>query len=198
MAIHRPRCQFNTGKQFDELVQNNLLVDLDAIAAEGNWKKIIPPIFIDAVSRNGKIYAVPINIHGQNWLWYNKAVLAKAGAAEPKTFDELFAALDKVKATGVVPLAFSGQKNWERLLFITTMVGISGRDLFTDVHGKRNEAAVKGPEFRKAAEAFAKLKTYTDAGSPGRNWNDATSMVITGKAGMQFMGDWAKGDFSNT
>jgi glucose/mannose transport system substrate-binding protein len=35
-----------------------------------------------------------------------------------------------------------------------------------------------------------------DAGSPGRNWNDATALVITGKAGMQVMGDWAKGEFT--
>ena len=30
---------------------------------------------------------------------------------------------------------------------------------------------------------------------PGRNWNDATTLVIQGKAGMQIMGDWAKGEF---
>ena len=43
--------------------------------------------------------------------------------------------------------------------------------------------------------SYKKLKSYTDAGSPGRNWNDATSMVISGKAGVQIMGDWAKGEF---
>ena len=51
--------QFNTGKQFDELVENGMLADLDDVAAEGNWKKVVPPIFIDAVTRKGKIYAVP-------------------------------------------------------------------------------------------------------------------------------------------
>ena len=29
----------------------------------------------------------------------------------------------------------------------------------------------------------------------GRDWNLASAMVIEGKAGMQFMGDWAKGEF---
>jgi glucose/mannose transport system substrate-binding protein len=33
-------------------------------------------------------------------------------------------------------------------------------------------------------------------GSPNRNWNDATAMVISGKAGVQIMGDWAKGEFA--
>uniref|UniRef100_UPI003D0A7DF0 extracellular solute-binding protein n=1 Tax=Roseibium sp. TaxID=1936156 RepID=UPI003D0A7DF0 len=28
-----------------------------------------------------------------------------------------------------------------------------------------------------------------------QNWNDATNMVITGKAGGQIMGDWAQGEF---
>jgi glucose/mannose transport system substrate-binding protein len=36
-----------------------------------------------------------------------------------------------------------------------------------------------------------------DNGRTGRDWNLATAMVINGKAGMQFMGDWAKGEFAN-
>ena len=40
------------------------------------------------------------------------------------------------------------------------------------------------------------MRAYVDQGAPGRNWNDATAMVIHGKAGMQFMGDWAKGEFA--
>ena len=72
--------QFNTGKQFDELVEDDLLDDVDAIATEGNWKGVMPAAIIAAATRNGKMYAVPVNIHGQNWLWYNKAALADAGA----------------------------------------------------------------------------------------------------------------------
>jgi glucose/mannose transport system substrate-binding protein len=42
-----------------------------------------------------------------------------------------------------------------------------------------------------------RLRSYIDPGSPGRNWNDTTAMVITGKAGFQIMGDWAKGEFAS-
>ena len=48
----------------------------------------------------------------------------------------------------------------------------------------------------KALKTFKDLKAFVDEGSPGRNWNDATNMVITGKAAVQFMGDWAKGEFA--
>ena len=54
---------------------------------------------------------------------------------------------------------------------------------------------MKSDGFRQAAETFGELRSMVDEGSPGRNWNDATNMVITGKAGMQIMGDWAKGEF---
>ena len=41
-----------------------------------------------------------------------------------------------------------------------------------------------------------RLQGYVDKGSPGRNWKDATAMLISGRAGVQFMGDWAKGEFA--
>jgi glucose/mannose transport system substrate-binding protein len=188
--------QLNTGKQFDDLVENELLASVDAQAAAQNWKAILPPSFLQAVTRNGHEYAVPVNIHGQNWLFYSTEALAKSGVQPPTNWDDLFQVLDKMKAAGLIPLAFSGQKNWERNLFNNVMVGRGGRDLFVAFWGKRDTAAVRGPEFRKIAETFQRLHGYVDPGSPGRNWNDATSLVIQGKAGMQFMGDWAKGEFT--
>jgi len=188
--------QFNTGKQFDDLVENNLLVNLDSVEKQQNWAKIMPPAIIDAVTRDGHAYAVPVNIHGQNWLFTSNAALAKAGAAMPTNFTDIFVALDKLKAAGVVPLAFSGQKTWERGLFNTVLAGQGGGDMFVSFWGKRDVAMVKGPAFRAVADTFRKLHGYIDAGAPGRNWNDATALVIQGKAGMQVMGDWAKGEFS--
>ena len=188
--------QFNTGKQFDELVENNMLRNIDSVAKEQNLSKVVPPAIMAAVTRNGHVYAVPINIHGQNWLFWSNAALAKAGAQAPTNFTDLFVTLDKLKAAGIIPLAFSGAKTWERGLFNATLVGVGGPQMFQDFWGKRDPALVKSPAFRKVAETYRHLHDYVDQGSPGRNWNDATTMVIQGKAGMQFMGDWAKGEFT--
>src|SRR6478736_1719450 len=38
--------QFNTGKQFDDLVENDLLANLDAQEAAQNWTAILPTAFI--------------------------------------------------------------------------------------------------------------------------------------------------------
>src|SRR5882724_5600868 len=187
--------QFNTGKQFDELVEGDLLIDVEAVAKEGNWRSFMPEAIVKATTRNGKMYAVPVNIHGQNWLFYNKSVLEKAGAAEPTNWTDVFVALDKVKAAGLIPLAFSGVKVWERNLFNAVLVGQGGATMFEDIYGKRDATRAASPEFKAVAETYARLRSYVDPGSPGRNWNDATTLVIQGKAGMQVMGDWAKGEF---
>ncbi len=47
----------------------------------------------------------------------------------------------------------------------------------------------------KVLTTFKRIKDYTDKNANGRDWNLATAMVIKGEAGMQLMGDWAKGEF---
>ncbi|MEM7044816.1 MAG: ABC transporter substrate-binding protein [Pseudomonadota bacterium] len=187
--------QFNTGKQFDELVEAGVLRDLDDVAAEGQWRENLPPVITGAIERNGKIFATPVNIHGENWFWYNNQVLADAGVEPPTTFAELIAAGPALKEAGVIPLALGGQAWQERLTFLTVLLAEGGPDLYKAVLGDNDTEAAQSDGYRTAAETFATLRDLVDEGSPGRNWNDATSMVITGKAAVQVMGDWAKGEF---
>ena len=71
--------QFNTGKQFDDLVENDLLATSTPVATEQNWNDIDAAAILAAATRNGKMYAVPVNIHGQNWLFYSTPVLDEGG-----------------------------------------------------------------------------------------------------------------------
>ncbi|MGI9449460.1 MAG: ABC transporter substrate-binding protein, partial [Geminicoccaceae bacterium] len=187
--------QFNTGKQFDELVSEGMLRDLEDIALEGQWREKLPPVIINATVRDGKFFAVPVNIHGQNWFWYNTQVLADASVEPPTSFSELIAAGPALMEAGVIPLALGGQAWQERLTFNAVLLAEGGSDLYMQLLAENDTKAVNSDGFRKAAEVFASLRDLVDEGSPGRNWNDATSMVITGKAAVQIMGDWAKGEF---
>ncbi|ALA19169.1 MULTISPECIES: ABC transporter substrate-binding protein [unclassified Chelatococcus] len=187
--------QFNTGKQFDELIENGLLIDVEAIAEAGKWRELMPKPIIEASVRDGKFYAVPVNIHGQNWMFYNTKVFADAGLEPPKTFPELIETGEKLKANGIIPIALGGQPTWERNLFSAVLVGHGGADLFRKIFGARDVEAAKSDKFKEVAELYGKMRGLVDPGSPGRNWNDAASLVITGKAAMHFNGDWAKGEF---
>ena len=186
--------QYNYGKQYEEIIKAGLLNNLDAVAAKGNWDKLLPEKIRNAVKVDGHYYAVPVNLHNENWVWYNKAVLAKVGAKEPTNLDEMFAAMDKVKAAGITPLALGGQGWQEGITFRGVLLAVGGQDLYFKTFKDKD---VSGPGFRKAVETYKKLKAYVDPGSPGRDWNLATGMVIEGKAAFQMMGDWAKGEFVN-
>src|SRR5919112_1573734 len=187
--------QFNTGKQFDELVSNDLVRDVDTIATSGKWRELMPKPIVDATVREGKFFAVPVNIHGQNWMFYNTKIFADAGLEPPKTFPELVESGEKLKAKGIIPIALGGQPNWEHNLFRAVLVGHGGADMFRQVYGTRKPDVLKDPKFKEVVELFGKMRALVDPGSPGRNWNDATALVITNKAAMHFNGDWAKGEF---
>lgn len=187
--------QFNTGKQFEELVTNGFLSPLTKVAEANKWNEILPKAIIEAASRGGQFYAAPVNIHGQNWLWYNVAVLKKAGVEPPKTFADILAAAPKLKEAGVIPFAHGAQDWQDAILFVSVLIAEGGKDVFQKVYGEGDTKAVQSAGFRKAAETYAALRLLADEGSAGRNWNDTTSLVITGKGAMQVMGDWAKGEF---
>ncbi|NTG45379.1 ABC transporter substrate-binding protein [Rhizobium rhizogenes] len=187
--------KFATGSDMDELYKAGLLSDIDSVAAEQKWKERLPDFVWNAITRDGHVYAAPINAQSEVWLWYSKAVFKKVGVEEPKTYDELFAAMDKIKAAGVIPLAVGGQ-DWQLgILFNKVLAGVAP-DVYRQIQTNDYEAAIKSDGFKKAAEIFGRLRNYDDEGSPGRQWNVAVNMVATGRAAMMVMGDWAKGEFS--
>ncbi|MBB6731675.1 extracellular solute-binding protein [Cohnella sp. CBP 2801] len=68
-------------------------------------------INLDAVSADDHLYN--LNFESVQILWtYNKEIFQKVGiSGVPKTFDELTADFDKIKAAGYVPLALGGDAN---------------------------------------------------------------------------------------
>lgn len=189
--------QFNTSKQFLDIVEQGMLNNMDEIAARDGWDKFLPETVLNVVRVKGHYYAAPVNIHMPTWIWYSKAAFKKAGiAAEPKSMDEMFAALDKIKAAGLIPLAHGGQPWQENIAFTAVLANLGGTELYLKVMRDRDPAAIQGEAFRKVLTSYKRLQSYVDKGAPGRNWNDATALLITGKAGMQIMGDWAKGEFA--
>ena len=189
--------QFNTTKQFVDLVDQGMLNNVDDVAQKEGWDKFLPEPVLNVIRIKGHYYAVPVNIHMQAWIWYSKAAFKKAGIArEPASVDELFAALDKLKAAGLVPLAHGGQAWQENILFLAMLAHVGGKDLYLSVLRDRDQRAIASEPFKHVLTSFKRLQSYVDAGSPGRNWNDATAMLIGGKAGVQVMGDWAKGEFA--
>lgn len=189
--------QFNPSRSFVQLARQGQLIALDDLAAQGRWAEVLPAVLLDAVRVDGHIYAVPLSIHMPAWLWSSKAALAKAGVKqEQRSIDELFAALDKLQSAGLIPLAHGGQP-WQDLnLFSAMLANQGGRELYLAVLRDGDPAALQGDALRQVLLSYKRLRRYVDTASPGRSWNDTTALLIGGRAGLQFMGDWVKGEFT--
>lgn len=185
------------GPAIQEWASEGVLANLDATAKAEKWDALLPKVVADVMKYKGNYVAAPVNVHRVNWMWANAAVLKKAGVAgAPKTWDEFFAAAEKVKQAGLIPVAHGGQ-NWQDFTtFESVALGVGGAGFYKDAFIKLDQKALTSATMTKALETFRKVKTYTDPASPGRDWNLATAMVIQEKAAFQFMGDWAKGEFT--
>lgn len=185
------------GPAIQEWANEGVLANLNDVAKAEKWDSLLPGVVADVMKYKGNYVAAPVNVHRVNWMWANAEVLKKAGVTSaPKTWDEFFAAADKVKKAGLIAVAHGGQ-NWQDFTtFESVVLGVGGPKFYQDALIKLDQKALTSPTMTKSLETFRKIKGYTDPAAPGRDWNLATAMVIQGKAAFQFMGDWAKGEFT--
>jgi glucose/mannose transport system substrate-binding protein len=184
------------GLGFDILdwAKQGALGDLNELAAKEGWDAVVPAALQGFSKYDGKWIAAPVNVHSTNWVWINKAALDAAGGKAPESWDELVAMLDKMKANGITPLAHGGQA-WQDATIFDAVVLSLGTDFYKAAMIDLDPAALSGEKMVEAFNRMAKLRSYVDDNFSGRDWNLASAMVIEGKAGMQMMGDWAKGEF---
>lgn len=146
---------------------------------------------------NGKQYGLPFRM-GIEGIWYNKDMFAKAGiTSPPTTFDELNAAVTKLKAINVIPIAVGAGDKWPAAHW---WYNFALRDCSVDTLKKATTDKVfDDPCFVKAGQD---LKTFIDTkpfqpnfiATPGQNDpTSANGLLANGKAAMELMGDWNRG-----
>jgi glucose/mannose transport system substrate-binding protein len=170
------------------------LADLTATATAEGWDKVVPAALQQFSTSDGKWVAAPVNVHSTNWVWINKAALDATGLAAPTTWEELVAVLDKLKENGITPLGHGGQPWQEATVFDGIVLSLGG-DFYKSAFVDLDPAALGGEQMAEAFNRLITLRSYVDDNFSGRDWNLASAMVINGEAGMQMMGDWAKGEF---
>jgi glucose/mannose transport system substrate-binding protein len=155
---------------------------------------MIAPEVLGDVTLGGHILAMPVNLHRENSLFYNKHIFERFHLAPPATTADLLAACRTLKALGVTPLATAHQGWILRILFNSIALGtLGGPGYAAYFSGKSPETL---PRLRDAIVVFREvLDDYTneDAAEEGFAWTNAASRIHTGDAAMFMHGDWAKG-----
>jgi glucose/mannose transport system substrate-binding protein len=192
---HPPAAAQIKGPAIQEWGRLGVLAHLDEVAQQQKWDAQLPKVVADVMKVNGHYVAVPVNVHRVNWLWINRDALRRVSQRAPQTWDEFFALAEKLQKAGITPVAHGGQPWQEFTTFETVVLGVGGADFYRRAFVQLDAKALQSATMERALTTFRRIKGYTDKNAPGRDWNQATAMVIRGEAAMQFMGDWAKGEF---
>jgi raffinose/stachyose/melibiose transport system substrate-binding protein len=146
---------------------------------------------------DGKQYGLPYRM-GIEGFWYNKAMFTQAGiSAPPTTLADLNAAVAKLKAINVVPIAVGAGDKWPAAHY---WYNFALRNCSVDTLKKAGADQVfDDPCF---VQAGSDLKAFIDTqpfqpdfiATPAQQGaGSSAGMVANRKAAMELMGDWNKG-----
>jgi len=173
------------------------LGNLNPVAEREGWDAVVPAALQAFAKYDGNWISAPVNVHSTNWVWANKTILDGLGIAQPETWDEFVAAMQKVKDSGKVALAHGGQAWQEATMFDGVVLSAGGPDFYKAAFIDLDPDALGSETMVEAFRRMETLRSFVDDNFSGRDWNLASAMVINGEAAFQIMGDWAKGEFLN-
>ncbi len=179
------------------LVKGGLVMNLDNYAKAYGWDKFPSTIlrqteFSPDGSKmgEGSLFSTPVASSSLIGIYYNKAVLQKAGADVPTDFASFEAACAKVKAAHLVPIAYRSQDKGS-----STAILLQLQDLFGDPQ-KINDFVYSTGTVKAAdiglTEAATKLAEFNTKGwltpnNAGIQFADSVDQFQRGGAAFQVM-----------
>lgn len=173
----------------------NVLADLSEIDREQHWDRTLPPELARMIKVDDKPVATILGVTRVNVLWVNIALMRQTGRTQPpKSWDDFFQLCDALKAQGITPIAHS-EESWQiATLFEAVALGVGGAEWYKSAFCQRNQQALQGAEMQRSLGYLRRLKPYCSEDHVGRDWSLVTADIVNGRAAMQLMGDWVKGE----
>ena len=156
------------------------------------------PIIKEMATVDGEMLKVPLWMHIDGMIYWNKEVAAKIGIdpAAWKSVDEMIADFPKIKEAGFVAAAVGGQAFQVGYLFHAMLAATAGPEIYNRMYGAEVDPTVfDTPEVKKAIEIIRVFSEQATPESENRPWNETTNTVIAGQALFHIMGDWMKGEW---
>lgn len=186
--------QMNTGRDAEELIQAGLMRDLTDIADEMDIHSFyVDESLLEPCTFEGRIYCFPINIHSWDWLWLSTAAYEKIGQPVPTNWDEYVASWPALQEAGILPFGLATGWPISGVPGVL-MAGIGGSDLVIAVNRDKDADAVRGPEFRRVAEAMDALRSVVGPEMMVPTFGDVGNQLLAGEAAANIHGDWLQGD----
>jgi raffinose/stachyose/melibiose transport system substrate-binding protein len=145
----------------------------------------------------GKTYGLPFNF-GIEGFWYNKDLFSQAGIeTTPTTLDELYDAIDALKAANIVPIAVGAGDKWPAAHYWYNFAlkscspevlqqAQTDYDFSDDCFAKAGELLQEFIGSEPFNEGYLATSAQQGAGS-------SAGLLATGKVAMELMGHWDPG-----
>ncbi|MGW8062920.1 ABC transporter substrate-binding protein [Streptomyces ziwulingensis] len=152
-------------------------------------------------------YGVYYKAANKSLIWYNAQVFENAGAAEPKTWDELLTAARTVYDSGVTPFSVGGADGWTLTdWFENVYLSQAGPEKYDQL--AKHEIKWTDPSVKEALTTLAEIwgeKDYVAGGAAGALQTEfpaSVTQTFTGgdqpKAGMVYEGDFVQVNIGET
>lgn len=191
------RTQISTGSAPDIFTLDSK-ADLELFASSGKLMDLTAFLESEEMAANfidGKVDSAKID--GVNYgfpyedavipIMYNQKLMDAAGAEIPTSFEDLFAACEKLAATGVFPTTQMTANNaWTSMLWYSYAVAAcGGADVYAD--------GLDNPAFVEAAELIQKMFEYTSSDAVGADATVVNGHFFNERAAIYTNGAWILG-----
>jgi glucose/mannose transport system substrate-binding protein len=183
------------GAELKNYVDSGILQPLDDLWKELDYANVIPGPLAKAVTVDGHPYVVPLNMHIQNILYYDKKLFTELGIEPPTTYDELVAACDKIKAAkpDLTCISQGSKEKWEdAFMFDSMYLEQAGAEAYVKLY-KGETDVNQDPAYKKSLENLAALVKYMNPDHSSLTWDQAVGYLGQHKSAMTLMGTWAIG-----
>ncbi len=170
-----------------KFVRGGFAADLTDAVMKTDWKNSYLPATLDALSYDGKLYAVPITLDAKV-MAYNKQLFADNGVQVPSTMAQLLQVCDTLKGKGIEPIAFGNTYGWPAVHYLTQLnyYYVPAATLAKDYNPATGEFT--DPGYVQALQAFADINTHClTPKSNGITHENAQAEFLNGKAAMQYV-----------
>jgi glucose/mannose transport system substrate-binding protein len=187
--------QRHAGLELLDDVRSSKVQDLTSLYDQQHWRDVFPKGLLNNLTINGKLYAVPVNIHRANLMWYLPQTLKDLGiAAPPKNWDEFLSQAQIIKSKGKTPLAI-GPEWTQKHLLETVLLGELGPDNYEKLFA--GQISWTSSEVEAALNTYAKVLQVSDLKAAAGDWQPQLDHVVQGSAVYAVMGDWTASYLEN-
>lgn len=185
------------GAELKAYVDGGYLEPIDYLWEELGYEEVIPKPLAQAVTIYDHKWVIPLNMHIQNILYYNKKLFDELGLKPPKSFDELIAVAKtiKEKRPEMWPLALGTKEKWEAAFVLDSIIlEVGGPEYYVKLFKGLIDVKTD-PTFKEALSKLKELIPYVYPYHAGLTWDESCGLLVSGDAAMVLMGTWAIGYF---